>query len=1682
MRGRGSTNALSAQNKWSQINQMIRNKKIGVLALQETHLTDDLITQIELLYGKRMRVFSSVDPSHTNARGVAIVLNKEITAADDVQSWSLIPGRAILVRYKWHLTDYLTVCCIYAPNDTKSNENFWLELRQKWESDNIPRPDVLLGDFNIVEDAIDRMPAHTDEVNAVSALIELRTYLKLYDGWRTINPHARKFSYLQKSTGSQSRIDRIYTSERAIETSEAWNIGESTNDTDNVTTSGWETEASGVNTDHLLVSAKIVHRKTPHIGPGRWTMPIFLTEDRQFMSEANRAGLALEEELKKINETGRSELINPQTLFKGFKDEIIAKARQRAKVAIPKIEKEIGNLKKDLNSILNKHDAEAKDQQNEAAILQERICALEAKRYSNIRNATATKYNALGESFATTYWSNICKPRSPRNIIYNLAKPQNLGETSEYETRSQKMAELARDYHDNLQRNAIPDPIEKRAATDKVLRNIDKIVSERDKARMAEDVEPCHVEEALKLSQNGKATGINGIPYEFWKALHEWDPSQGSSEGWRNERRKKAKRNGRPNGQRQRRTDPDAKCEMMVSLAMIYNDIMHHGVARGTEFSVGWMYPLYKKGDKRNIANYRPITLLNSDYKIFTKIMALRLAIAAPRILHENQAGFVPNRSITDQVRLIKHMIDLAEATEQNGTIIALDQEKAYDRIDHEYLYAAMRKFEIPENFIKTVRTLYDDANTVLFINGEKSSPYKVTRGVRQGDPMSCLLFNIAIEPLASTLRKSELQGYSIPGLADKVLVALFADDTTIFLSEYDSYEALHDILQTWCTAATAKFNHEKTNVIPIGSKEYRKDVVDTRTLQNGISPLEASIRIAKDKEPTRILGAWLGNDVEDADPWSRTIDKVSKSLDVWNNAGLTLMGRSIVVQCVVGGGTQYLTTVQGMPKYAEKALQRIIRNFIWDGKKAPPINMETLYRPVEEGGINLLDIKARNEAILLKWMATYANFSNTRAPWTFLGDILISDGISRKDENVQGTARQNIILQSWSVPKTKRRDGKRPLPEDLHLMLKTANKYDVSVHAVKVERHLKEAMPLWFHIGADKEKKKINNLPGCKCLRDNHEVKTVGEAIRVTARLRLLTHQDKASCPCPPCTSDRDIRECRNPARCAKTAKKVISKLQPKFNPLERQRNDNLSFTPHRKDRNKKKKGRKEKESDAPSRVFQGERGRMEGAHFNPSMTTRGDLSAIVRVFVDPLINKPLPAHRISNSLSVERETTTVYTDGSCINNGNLNAKAGSGIWFGTNDRRNKAIRLPPNVTQSNQAGEIVAILVAAQIVPPFAPLTVISDSKYAIEGLTKHLHDWEDDGWIGIANAELFKATAARLRMRTAPTTFKWVKGHDGDEGNEGADELAGQGARKDTPDMIDLSIPDRFNLSGAKLATMTQKLAYQGIRLRTPTLDRPKTTQMLDLTRESVQRISAKLPTNAAIWKGVRHTDIPRKIQDFLWKGLHNAIKVGKYWKHIPSMEDRQLCPICKCEESMDHIVSVCNAPERATIWSLAESAWAHTNLPWNNPDIGTVLGAACVDFGEGDNTRSGENRLFRILITESAYLIWKIRCERRIRNGDPDRAGQAHSINEIKNRWCEAISRRINIDREQTNTRKYGRKAIKFSTVENTWKKILKDADNMPEHWFRRPGLLVSMDISSWRPPALNEVESHTTHEE
>jgi hypothetical protein len=147
-----------------------------------------------------------------------------------------------------------------------------------------------------------------------------------------------------------------------------------------------------------------------------------------------------------------------------------------------------------------------------------------------------------------------------------------------------------------------------------------------------------------------------------------------------------------------------------------------------------------------------------------------------------------------------------------------------------------------------------------------------------------------------------------------------------------------------------------------------------------------------EDGHPTHTLGGWIGNDIEQAQPWTPILDKVKEILDRWATTNFTLDAKRLVIQMIAGGMTQFLTKAQGMPSIISKQLTSIICDFLWEGNKTPlGCSLKQLMKPHHTGGINLLDIEARNQAIELMWLKPYIDRSTKHPLWAFVFDTIIN-------------------------------------------------------------------------------------------------------------------------------------------------------------------------------------------------------------------------------------------------------------------------------------------------------------------------------------------------------------------------------------------------------------------------------------------------------------------------------------------------------------------------------------------------------------------------------------------------------------------------------------------------------------------------------------------------------------------
>ncbi|KAJ7923120.1 ribonuclease H-like protein [Mycena leptocephala] len=384
----------------------------------------------------------------------------------------------------------------------------------------------------------------------------------------------------------------------------------------------------------------------------------------------------------------------------------------------------------------------------------------------------------------------------------------------------------------------------------------------------------------------------------------------------------------------------------------------------------------------------------------------------------------------------------------------------------------------------------------------------------------------------------------------------------------------------------------------------------------------------------------------------------------------------------------------------------------------------------------------------------------------------------------------------------------------------------------------------------------------------------------------------------------------------------------------------------------------------------------------------------------------------------------------GATTRGGEENAAAGAGYWIDEDDPGNSSIKLPAAIEQTRPNAEIVAAMVAVQTTPVDIELRLENPRGSVLNAMIKNLTKWEDRGWIGVPNRSPLRALAAGLRQRTGKTTLAITKTSPG---NPAAAALARSGASKTEEDNIHLDVALDSQLPGARLSSLTQSIAYKGIKeMREPRV------------RTAIKDTFSFHPKSPTIWKSMRHWDIGRNIRNFLWKSMHGAHRLGKWWLNIPECEERANCIHCGPEETLDHILLECPSPSQSEVWKLTEQFWTKKGPRWPAVSMGTILGSGLAVFkDDAGKPQPALARLYKILMTELAHVIWKLRCDSVIGRG-----GIPPSTHEI--------------DMNLTNRAKYGKQhALSPALVLDTWRGTLLDEGTLPADWLREPGVLVGI---------------------
>lgn len=367
--------------------------------------------------------------------------------------------------------------------------------------------------------------------------------------------------------------------------------------------------------------------------------------------------------------------------------------------------------------------------------------------------------------------------------------------------------------------------------------------------------------------------------------------------------------------------------------------------------------------DLRWLKNWRPLSLLNTDYKIIAKLLATRLQDVLPKLINEDQAAYIKNRYIGENIRKIIDIFEFTCNKFNPGIAIFLDFEKAFDTISWDFLHMTLDTFNFGPYFKNWVKILYNKPVCSVINNGISSETFEIKRGIRQGCPISALLFLLVAEIMAIHIRcDNNIKNININGCSPKIVQ--MADDTTIFVKDTASVKIVLDILNKFHQCAGLKLNTDKTEAIQLG--------INTNTIKSkfGIKWVEG---------PIKILGIWVGKNLHDVEAKNihEKIKKVETVLNMWKSRTLSIKGKITLLKSQAMPILLYPLSVLFVEDDTLKHIDKLFFDFIWP-KGKHHIKKNVLIQDIQNGGLKMPDIKAMTKSIKLTWIKRIISKDNT--------------------------------------------------------------------------------------------------------------------------------------------------------------------------------------------------------------------------------------------------------------------------------------------------------------------------------------------------------------------------------------------------------------------------------------------------------------------------------------------------------------------------------------------------------------------------------------------------------------------------------------------------------------------------------------------------------------------------------
>ena len=844
----------------------------------------------------------------SNSNGVGIFFNSNFQYKIHRLSRD-IEGKYIILDIEMFNKRH-TIINLYGPSD-RDNPFFFDEIIEKIE-DMGNESIIIGGDWNVIPDMNKDTHRYRggNRPRARAKINEMLDFIKLKDVWRELHPNDKRFTWRRFNSAQQGRLDYFLVSENILQTTISSTIEQ------------------GYRSDHSIITLELdfaEHNQRPRTF---WKFNNTLLKDNKYVeivkkiiSDVKKQYGALvykREVIDNIDCNLLDLVINDALFFDTLLMEIRGKSiaySSYKKKESEKIEKtlmeEIENLEKQL--IIN----------GNLELLEQKKGELQSIRKHKIDGMimrSKTQWSLEGER-NTKYFCNLEKRHYTDKTLSTL-------ETNDGQVTNDplKIKHEVQSFYENLYKSREHEMLNIDLSTMVTGPTLNQ--EESDSVEGFISVEEAG--KALKKMKNGKSPGLDGYTAEFFKFF--WKDLSGFVV--------RAINDGFRNG------------EMSIT--------QRRGVIT--------CIPKENK-PKRFLKNWRPITLLNTVYKIASACIAERLKRLLPKIIGEEQKGFLEGRYIGENIRMLYDVLSHTETHNLPGIIMLIDFEKAFDSISWSFIKKTLDFFKFGPDIKRWIDIFYKDITACVAINGNYTSWFQIQRGVRQGDPLSPYLYLISAEILSLLIKQHrDIKGIKVAENVE-TLLSQFADDTSLFLDgSKKGFEACVQCLEKFTDISGLKMNFEKTQIVWIGSRK------------------NSDVRYMRDKNFIwnpgifKVLGINFSVNMEEIVTinYENKLQEIDTLLKVWSKRHLTPFGKITVIKTMALAKLVHLFINLPDPKVTFiNRLNKMFNDFLWDGKRAK-MAAEVACAECRQGGLNMVDVNSFLASLKISWLKRLDKASET--------------------------------------------------------------------------------------------------------------------------------------------------------------------------------------------------------------------------------------------------------------------------------------------------------------------------------------------------------------------------------------------------------------------------------------------------------------------------------------------------------------------------------------------------------------------------------------------------------------------------------------------------------------------------------------------------------------------------------